>query len=67
MPLTEIGRCEEGEPSFFTGWPIDVYTGDAQYRYYQHRLGLAHAFREDTQKWVRTINAAVAAAKERAP
>ena len=64
IPLTEIARCEEGESSFWNGWPIDVYTSDARYQYYPHTRGIGRAFREDTQGWVEAISRAVETAKE---
>ena len=64
IPLTEIARCEEGESSFWNGWPIDVYTSEALYRYYPHTRGIGRAFREDTQTWVEAISRAVEIAKE---
>jgi len=64
IPLTEIARCEEGESSFWNGWPIDVYTSEAQYRYYPYTRGIVRAFRKDTQEWVAAIGEAVKAAKE---
>ena len=63
IPLTEIARCEEGESSFWNGWPIDVYTSEARYRYYPHTRGIGRAFREDTQTWVEAISRAVEIAK----
>jgi len=56
LALTEIARCEEGEPSFYLGWPIDVYTSHAQYRYHVLAPIIGRALRVDAQDWVVAIS-----------
>jgi hypothetical protein len=66
ISLSEIEECKLGEPDFFLGFPADLYTGEATYRFFVytwHGLWM-RATRAAAMRWVAAMETAAAAAKQ---
>ncbi len=68
ISLSEIEECRLGEPHFFYGFPADVHTGDAMYRFYVYTWSnlWIRSTRAAAMRLVAAIKRAASAAKETA-